>query len=874
MTRGSRSGGITLRGILISTLFISFLSGAWFVLIFHQKYSKLVTQDVSSSNGWFPTEQYETEIVIDTDNQSKLEEESASHPFIRGRKNDPDEAVDEDDYEDASSDASDDDVGQEIEDLPNNSEIETTTTTTTTTSETPKLVQPNATATSEKNRLYCMVPFIWSPRYLHSYHNIHKTWGKRCHILRFFIDPIIGDSQVGYYSMTLASDVIAAAKNANLTSLPDDVVVLHDMQRPWHTCGENNDEEGDDKAADETCRNIWEKIWRSWVYVVTGKGGSTPTGSDVYVGANISEWFVKVDADTFLFPENLSRYVESRNWSYNDHHYFGHVLHHRVKDRGVPIVAGAAVFFSRATLLAAVDSFQKMPMENGNVEEDGTCQDAYTGTEEVVTAVCLKEHSNIIAEPAIDSQGREEVSVIEVDDAIAYNRTAHGEWWFWEGKKRLPCHDDGDCLAYLPLAFHGYKESDAFLDLEKEFYGSVMKGEKDDALAERNDNKIAARNWANFDKTYEYFERIRAAMRVATKAEELDPNVSIAEKIPAQRKNRLYCMVPFIWAPRYMPSYQAILNTWGKRCDVLKFFIDPIIESDEGIFIDLRSQRALEYYLSSKGKQIALPQDVVVVYHIHRPWHCKSPNYTCRNIWEKVWRSWLWIDDNGESDSSEWFVKVDSDSYLFPENAKKYVEEKNWSPDDHHYFGHKLRHTEDKKKPPIIAGSAVFFSRATVKGAAGIFREFKYEENNTSTIKCMDTYTSAEETVTAVCLKQRLGIDAEHTLDDLGNELIAVSPVQDSLLWNRTKQGEWWYWKNKPRTDPKTGREIHNCCGEFPITFHGYKDPLWFYKLEDKLYEMDDLPGVSDKWKGYEWRNSNETNSYFDRIRKAKNAGV
>ncbi len=860
--RSGRGGGITIHRLLIPTLLISFFSGAWFVLLFHRKYIRLVTQDVSSMNGWLPEyDESESETtIIDTYNKFELaEQESFDNSFIRGVKFDGSEDVGEADHEDeSSSDENDDnDVGQENKDLQNNFELETTTTTTSSTiPEATKLEQYNTK--TEKSRLYCMVPFIWSPRFLHSYHAIHLTWGKRCHILRFFIDPIIGDSEVGYYNMTLASDTLAAAKNANLT-LPKDVVVLHDMQRSWHSCEEIDDE-------DKTCRNIWEKIWRAWVYVVTGKGGGTPAGSDGIVGAGSSEWFVKVDADTYLFPENLGRYVKSRNWSYNEHHYFGHVLYHRVEDRGVPIVAGSAVFWSRATLLAAADSFQRMPMEHGNEEEDGTCRDAFTATEEVVTAVCLKEHSNIIAEPAVDSQGRDEITLFEVDEIIVYNRTDQGEWWFWEGKKHIPCHDDGDCLGDLPLAFHGYKDSKFLLHLENEFYGSVMKGEKDDSLAKRNDSKMASFNWGNFDQTHKYFERVRAAMKIAAKEEASGSNTRIAKKPPAQG-NRLYCMVPFIWAPRYMETYEAIRNTWGKRCDVLKFFIDPIVEDEEGRFIDLRRKN---------GTKMALPQDVVAVYHIYRPWHiCESEKEgDCRNIWEKVWRSLLWIDDNGESESSEWFVKIDSDSYLFPENAKKYVQDNNWSPDEHHYFGHKLRHSEDRNLPPIIAGSAVFFSRATVKGAAAIFREFKHEEHNTSVRKCMDACTSAEEILTALCLKQHLGIDAAHALDDMGQELIVVSPIEESLLWNRTEQGEWWYWKNKPKTDSQTGREVHNCCGDFPIAFHGYKNPLWFYKLEDELYEVDKLRGTTDILKRFKWRNPNETKSYFDRMRKAKSTAA
>lgn len=692
MTR--RSSGTTIRRILLSTLFISFLSGTWFVLFFHLKYSKLASQDVSSElYGWEP----ETNVLGTNNNHQQYDDVDenlvGSSSFIRGG------------------------LIEKVE----------ITSSTKSTEVTP------AKHGQDTERLYCMVPFIWAPKYLPSYHAIQATWGKRCHILRFMIDPIIGDSEVGYYNMTLASDVIAASKHDNLR-LPNDVVVLHDMKRPWHTCSKSH-------AQDGSCRNIWEKIWRAWVYVVTGKGGSIVGTDDDIIENNVTvntdaykaEWFVKVDADTWLFPENLSRYVQSRNWSYTQQHYFGHVLNHRIEDRGVPIVAGAAVFFSRATLLAAADSFQKMSMENGNQEEDGTCRDAYTGTEEVVTAVCLKEHSNIVADPAIDPNGREFITLGPVDGDIKYNRTAHGEWWFWEGKKRYPCHDDGDCIAYLPLAFHGYKEPDVFYDFEKEFYGSVMKGEEDDSLAERNDNKIAARNWDNFDETHEYFERVRAAMKAAALKENGEGmQVSITEPTTAPQTNRLYCMVPFIWSQKYIPSYEVIRNTWGKRCDILKFFIDPIIEEEKGNFIDLRSRN---------GTDFVVPEDVVVVYYMHRPWH-KCPSNEegdCRNIWEKIWRSWLWIDDNGDSDLASWFVKVDYDTYLFPDNVKKYVEEKHWSPDENHYFGHKLRHTESRKLPPIIAGTASFFSRATVKGAAKIFREFKFEKDNNSVHKCKDS---------------------------------------------------------------------------------------------------------------------------------------
>lgn len=666
------------------------------------------------------------------------------------------------------------------------------------------------TITQPNDRVYCMVPFIWTPSALYTYHAIQASWGKRCHILRFFIDPIIGDGTVGYYNMTEASGVVAA-KKAKLT-LPRDVVILHDMKRPWHTCDTKENEEKNKPVGN--CRNIFEKVWRMIVFVADGSGGTNVGGVEsASTGAQRAEWFVKVDSDTFLFPENVGRYAEARKWSHNDHHYFGHVLNHRQSDRDVSIVAGGAVFLSRATLLAAADAFRNMPMEKGDEEEDGTCRDAYTGTEEVVTAVCLKEHSNITAEPAIDSEGREEVSLYELDPMLDYNRTEQGEWWFWEGKKRFPCHDNGDCVAHLPLAFHHYKDSQFFLDFEKEFYGSVMKREDDKTLIKMNDGRVAARHWPGFDSTYQYIERVREAMKAARDGDSQSLALSNTPQRASQVNNRLYCMVPFIWTPKYEPSYHAIHKTWGKRCDVLKFMIDPIVGDKETGFLDLRNN----------GTNYKLPEDIIVISDMRRPWNAcpDSEAGNCRNIWEKIWRAWVWVDSHGDSDIAEWFVKIDADSYLFPENLKRYVVDKGWSPDEHHYFGHILKHRDDDAVP-MIAGAAVFFSRATLKAAASIYRKFEYVDESKDGgvgswkfMKCKDAHTDQEEVITSVCLKEHLGVDADPVLDEMGQELVIVGGIEDVLLWNRTEQGEWWYWKNKPRKHPITGKDnMHHCCGE------------------------------------------------------------
>ena len=470
-------------------------------------------------------------------------------------------------------------------------------------------------------------------------------------------------------------------------------------------------------------------------------------------------------------------------------------MNHRKEDRGVSFVAGGAVFYSKSALLAAAESYSNMPMDRGDDEEDGTCRDSYTGTEEVVTAVCLKEH-NITAEPAIDYEGRESVSLYELSDILGYNRTAHGEWWYWDSKKRFPCHDDGHCVAHLPLAFHHYKDSQDFLDIENELYGETLTINHSKRLR-------------NHLETHKYFENVRAAMKQAKDEESQSPipikdqlskdkdvpdiaNVttkhSISSISPSNAQNRLFCMVPFIWTSKPIHSYHAIHKTWGKRCDTLKFFIDPIVGDSETGFIDLLSN----------GSNYTLPEDVVIVRGMKRPWNkcisdsderCKQSlegEGNTRNIWEKIWRSWVLVDDMGDSNKAEWFVKIDADSYIFAENLKRYVIEKKWSPDEQHYFGHILRHRIHDAFP-MIAGSAVFFSRATLKSAVSIYRKFDSESNSDDgegvmqgwAAACKDAHTDQEETITAYCLKQHAGVDAEAALDDEGQELVSVGEIED-----------------------------------------------------------------------------------------------
>ena len=336
----------------------------------------------------------------------------------------------------------------------------------------------------------------------------------------------------------------------------------------------------------------------------------------------------------------------------------------------------------------------------------------------------------------------------------------------------------------------------------------------------------------------------------------------------------LYCIVPFIWSPKYLSSYHAIKATWGRRCDFTKFFIDPVIGDGDIGYYNLSRDSDVRAAEERNNSNLTVPDDVIVLHDMHRPWHTCEGKSNCRNIWEKLWRSILWINTHGEGSIADYYVKVDSDSYLFPENMRHYVQERNWSSSDVHYFGHKLYHTDRRPKlmsAPIVSGVAVFLSGEALRKLGILFSRFK--PNNTTEVVygCGDAYIGGEELITAICFKYELSAEAEHALDSNGNELISIGPIDETLLWrpaDKFRMKMVWYWKRKPERNEK-GEETHLCCGDLPIAFHGYKDPRWLYKIDHEIYSEVSGEGDTGDWRQLQYKNTNNTLTYLGRVRTA-----
>ncbi|KAL3798976.1 hypothetical protein HJC23_005115 [Cyclotella cryptica] len=334
---------------------------------------------------------------------------------------------------------------------------------------------------------------------------------------------------------------------------------------------------------------------------------------------------------------------------------------------------------------------------------------------------------------------------------------------------------------------------------------------------------------------------------------------SVTRSSGVYANNRVYCMVPFVWREDF---YEIIMNTWGKRCDQIYFFTDSIVALDAEFVRDfVIAQDGEKYKPYWEYPEGTFPDNVIFI-NMTRSWDgCTDNNgkpKICRHIWEKMWRSWVYVGGH-HLDRAEWFCKIDYDTFFFPENLQYYVHDyKHWDPKmEHHYFGHKLYHRNGAAG--IIAGPCACWSHKTMEGIADVYRNMPKGHLGPERGKCEDRNGATEEVSTSLCLKKELGVVAEEAIDDQHRDFVMLDPYENQLGWNRTKQGEWWFWKGKE----KNRGQMEECCAHRPIAIHKYKFPGEHRRLEQEFY------GPEGKENKDLWRMKAVNRRYVDKVRKA-----
>ena len=81
-----------------------------------------------------------------------------------------------------------------------------------------------------------------------------------------------------------------------------------------------------------------------------------------------------------------------------------------------------------------------------------------------------------------------------------------------------------------------------------------------------------------------------------------------------------------------------------------------------------------------------------------------------------------------------------------------------------------------------------------MEGIAQVYRDMPKGYTGVERNKCEDRPRASEEISTSLCLKVGLNVEAEPARDDALREYVMVDPYHNHLNWNRTEQGEWWFW--------------------------------------------------------------------------------
>jgi hypothetical protein len=207
----------------------------------------------------------------------------------------------------------------------------------------------------------------------------------------------------------------------------------------------------------------------------------------------------------------------------------------------------------------------------------------------------------------------------------------------------------------------------------------------------------------------------------------------------------------------------------------------------------------------------------------------RSGDVEDRNIWEKMYRTWIHIEENYINDF-EWFVKVDDDSYLFVDNLRNFV--KYYDTNVPHYFGHTLMFRWKEDNIVFNTGIAYVLSRKTLQTIVPVFKTMPTWKSGFRD-RCVDRAGAGEDTNMGVCLRS-IGINPDNTLDSRKRQRFL--PFFLSAHQNQSYVPDAWYWKYKPRD---IGQGM-NCCVEDIIAMHDFKrgktDDENYEKLEEMYY--------------------------------------
>ncbi|KAH9253709.1 hypothetical protein BASA81_008327 [Batrachochytrium salamandrivorans] len=288
---------------------------------------------------------------------------------------------------------------------------------------------------------------------------------------------------------------------------------------------------------------------------------------------------------------------------------------------------------------------------------------------------------------------------------------------------------------------------------------------------------------------------------------------------------RVLCWIPFRYQfknktgmdPLAMTSSQEqvdrILNTYAKLCD--KFY-----------FVTQFGNETSEYYT-----------DAFLAHNYER-----KDN---RDLWNQVSRGWLTVGQR-HLEEFEWFIKLDSDSFLIPGNLRLAL--KQFDPNSLRYFGHTI-FEQNRRLDDINAqfnvGAGYGISRGLLRKILpyivrdGVANPSPVPEHK----RCVDLVRWGEDVKFADCLRVVVpDLKPELMHDNHDRELFYPFEPSHHLLILRPGVMDW-FWRGK---DLNHTRWRFGSLTSRPVLFHHVKLSRGFYFLDYLFHRVAVDPIISN----------------------------
>jgi len=275
-----------------------------------------------------------------------------------------------------------------------------------------------------------------------------------------------------------------------------------------------------------------------------------------------------------------------------------------------------------------------------------------------------------------------------------------------------------------------------------------------------------------------------------------------ATPVPAVGNNRVLCiMMAGPVKPQEVENFWTLIGMYAEHCDGLRISCtDKFLKTEH------------PQHLMDKANKSSN-----VIMSVHK---LKRPE-SIANLWEKTYTSFAYSYLN-ELDQYGWFVGLNTDAIIIAENLNRMRDQNSWDPDTPYYLGHRLNH----EAVPFNAGGCYILSRGALRKVGPLYVQLI---TGKGTGQCRDVSTQAEDVFTGQCLKQ-VGVSplSPKEMDSQGRDSFFNFRLKDhhQLVWAVD-----WFWKGKERA-----RE-ENCCSDYPIQDHNFKDMREHIKTLTKLYD-------------------------------------